>query len=178
MAIEVKIKGYQCEKCGKVFIKEELAECCCKEYVCAVCGRKTNKYVTKCEECKEKEYYDKARKLTYDKYWDEFKTEGVFYGDDYYNSLDELVEQLAEMQDEVEIPKYVWGARRVVVGIDVDSAMERALEEAYEDAEFSSKGRAELYEFAKEWNEEYGLECFERDNSIVVYVPEEYRESV
>jgi hypothetical protein len=45
--------------------------------------------------------------------------------------------------------------------VDIDSAIEQALEEAYEDAEFDYLD--ELYAFMKQWNDKQNLKSYSPD---------------
>ena len=36
----VDLKGYMCDKCGKIYTDKYMAEICCKQYYCEECGSK------------------------------------------------------------------------------------------------------------------------------------------
>lgn len=68
MAIETTIRAYKCETCGKVYTDEYVANICCKQYHCEVCGCETPKYWLMCNACRDKRDFDKYFKDVFDKF--------------------------------------------------------------------------------------------------------------
>lgn len=169
MAKEVRIKGYECEKCGATYAFEGQADYCCKEYHCRECGCKTPKGWIICDKCREKEKYEKAKKMTYEEYIKEYSGNMVVFGDDYYSEIEDVLEYCES--NEIETPKYVWGTSKGTVELDADVIEENALSDTFEDAAFSKKGMEELRTFIAEWNKKYSLDYYSEE-PIVVYVPE------
>ena len=68
MAKEIQIKGFICEKCGKVYsyldsaTNERMANNCCMQYHCQDCGVETPKYQTLRDNCDEIRKFNNAKK--------------------------------------------------------------------------------------------------------------------
>ena len=45
----INLKGYMCDKCGKIYTDKYMAEICCKQYYCEECGKPTPKYIMRYE---------------------------------------------------------------------------------------------------------------------------------
>ncbi len=106
-----------------------------------------NKYANDLwQEKRDREHFEKAEKIHRDN-WDK----PVRYGDQYYNSADEFIEDWVEnlytpedsslswddFEEEAHkhLPKYVWGVDKIepILKLDADSIIEDATEEAHED---------------------------------------------
>ena len=170
------IPAWKCTKCGKYYTTKSVAESCCKENpkkVCEDCGVELDPkwYYTVCDSCREKRRYNRCRKMTIEEYEKEFPDYMVVVGDDnYYSSVEDALESC--YGDEEAIPYYVYGTEKQFIEVNIDGAIENALEEAYEDAEFDNTD--ELYEFVKEWNKRNKLTAF-CETKIVIDIPEELR---
>lgn len=155
-----------CKHCGKHLNRNE--------YRCECYGAKAERQ--KKQDEKEQEYFEKATKLTLEEYQEKYPDNMIVYGDEFYADIDTLLEDLYYDYDEsFEFPKYVWGTKKIRAEIDADSAIERTLEDTYEDANFCDKAEEELFDFIKQWNEKHGLDYYIESN-IVVLLPEELKE--
>lgn len=166
---------YTCEKCGKRYLNEYAANKCCAPSHCSVCGCETPKYILKCDLCREKELYAKAKKMTLKEYEDQHPDLMLFYNDEYFDGIDALTDYC--LYHEISVPEYVYGTEIVYGEIDVDNVLESIEENLNcEDCSFSNKARSEFEAFAKHWNKIHKLSCFNVDESIVVLIPPEERE--
>ena len=155
-----------CKHCGKPLNRNE--------YRCECDGAKAERQVE--QDRKEQEYFEKATKMTLKEYQEKYPNNMIAYGDEFYKDIDDLLEDLYDNYDELfEFPEYVWGTKRLRTEIDPESAMERALEDSYEDAEFGVKAEGELCEFINNWNDKYGIDYYVESN-VVVMLPEELRQ--
>lgn len=155
-----------CKHCGKVLNRTQ--------YRCECDGSKAERQAE--QDKKEQERFDKAIKMTPQEYGEKYPNNMIVYGDEFYADIDNLLEDLYYDYDELfEFPKYVWGTKKIRAEIDTDSAIERALEDTYEDASFCDKAEEELFDFINQWNEKYGLDYYVESN-IVVFLPEELKE--
>ena len=82
-----KVELYECGKCKKVYYDKEFAEKCCQPRYCETCGVEIKPYFFKCEPCRYKQMFDKAKLVEFDG--------GLAYdivGDKYYEDLDVVEE--------------------------------------------------------------------------------------
>jgi hypothetical protein len=148
----IQVEAYQCGKCGTVHRDKYLAEHCCFVYHCDICGKELNNYHTRCHECSEKVRFEKANKIKLDEYQGKgFYSESFGWNEGYFFDIDELLDYCDGEQ--ISVPKYVWGCTEVPVTIDADDILERATEEAFEDAIDNLEMVDELVEFCKKFNE-------------------------
>lgn len=161
---EIKIKAYQCEKCGKVYTDKYLAEICCKQYHCEDCGKETEKYRMLCQECAEKRRYEKAEKMTYKEYCEKYPDYPLFLDDEYYWELEDLIDRFEEGEE----PKYCYGTTKERVELDIDNAIDNAEEELPEDDFFDNK--KELYEFVDKWNKLNGRDVFYENTKLIILI--------
>ena len=169
---EIQIKAWKCENCGQVYTNEYVASTCCKQYTCDICGVLTNKYRTRCDACHEQKCYDAATKITLKEWEEKYPTYMVFYGDDYYYSVEDLLEHCADNNDE--LPEYCYGTDKEEYCLDVDSILTQIYDDmsCEDDYYFDEQGRKEFEEFAKQWNEKYKLITY-GCNKIVILIPDE-----
>lgn len=169
---------WRCATCGKYYLTKDVAESCCvdnpkPEKVCEDCGiaLNPNSYFCVCDSCREKRRYNRCRRMTIEEYEKEFPDNMVIVGyDNYYSSVEDALDSC--YGDEETIPHYVYGTKQIFATVDAESAVERALEDAYEDAKFDNVD--ELYAFVDAWNERNKILMFEETN-IVIDIPEEIR---
>jgi hypothetical protein len=110
--------------------------------------------------------------MTIEEYEKEFPDNMVIVGDDnYYSSVEDALDSC--YGDEETIPHYVYGTKQIFATVDAESAVERALEDAYEDAKFDNVD--ELYAFVDAWNERNKILMFE-EAQIVIDIPEGIRQ--
>lgn len=172
MAIKQTMTLYICEKCGKAYRSAYVADMCCKQYHCEVCGVETERYMLMCPSCYEKAIFEKARKLTLDEYEREFPGHMLYWGDSYYADIDELLDYCEG--NDCDVPEYVFGTCKVYLEIDPDAHLEMLEEDINcEDIRFCDEAWKEYKEFVKEWNEKYREYCFFSDNSIIVMIPQD-----
>lgn len=170
------IEAWQCENCGKAYISKQAAEDCCKEKpkkICEDCGVELDPkwYYTVCDSCREKRRYNRCRKMTIEEYEKEFPDCMVVVGEDnYYSSVEDALESCYDNGNE--IPHYVYGTKKAFIEVDIDGAIETALEDAYEEAQFNNT--KELYDYVKGWNTRNRLTVFDEER-IVIDIPEELR---
>lgn len=169
MAIETTIKAWKCPTCGKIYTDEYVADVCCKQYHCEVCGCKTPKYWLICNACRNKRDFDKAIKISIDEYEEKFKGNMVYYGGEFYFDVDDMLETLWDR--EVDLPSYCWGTDEMRCEL-TDNVLDDLTEDTYEDAEFNKEAYRKFNEFAEIWNEKYGLRYF-TPNNYVILIPDE-----
>jgi hypothetical protein len=153
---------WYCGQCRIVHKEMAQAEQCCRPYTCRTCGKEAPKYYTICMECqtsamliKEAERFEKAEKLTE---WDgPVQTDAVGWNDGFFASLDDLLEYLADWEDNHEEPKptYAWACdSRPTCALDVGRIIDDATQEAHEDFNTDSlKGVEELRAAIDRFNE-------------------------
>jgi len=173
------IKAWKCEKCGKSYLSQEVADNCCKDkkgYTCRVCGCDTKLYFLICDTCYNKERFEKAKKVKYSEYvveclWDETKNE--YFRDE--EALEERYEEDAYDEKgeytEPQIPTWCYGCTEKPFEIDIESAIESAEEEMYDDFD-DITDKQELRDFVKAWNAKQSGESYESDYGIVVLLNE------
>lgn len=185
--MSIEIKAWKCEQCEKAYLNKMSAEDCCKEKpksICRICGIEVEKYRTICSNCLNKERYEKAKKIKYSEYkigclWDE-KADKYFFDkdeleEDYYNNAWDD-QDCAETKEEpiVNYPEWCYGCVEIPFKIGIDSALERASEDMYEDFDYDRdivdlKG---LYDFVEQWNEKQTTKAYSIDYSTVVLLNE------
>lgn len=170
MAIKKIMPMYICEKCGKMYTDEYVANICCKQYHCEVCGIETERYMLKCPSCQEKALYERGRKLTLDQYWSEFPGNMLYWNDHYYCDLDELIDSCEYNQ--CKLPQYVYGTTREYLRIDAAAHLEQLEADIdCDEIRFCDAAWKEYKEFAEQWNKKYEEYCFYVDHSIIVMIP-------
>lgn len=177
--MSIEVKAWKCEKCGKAWLNKQLAEDCCKEKEpneCRVCGCEVKAPWIICPDCREKERFEKAKKIKYSEYkigclWDETK-------DKYFYDKEELEEAYYnDAYDDGEEPKYpewCYGCQEIPFNIDIDHSLEIASEDMYEDfdLEKSAIDLKELLDFIKAWNEKQTAKSYATDYKTVVLLNE------
>ena len=179
--MSTEIKAWKCEKCGKAWLNKDTADRCCRtktEYKCRVCGSDTQKGWLICPECRDKERFEKARKIKYSEYeigylWDEVKQE-------YFPGKEELEEKYYEDfydgngAGEPEYPSWCYGCIEMPFKISLDTALEHAEEEMCEDFEVekSAVDLKGLLDYVKEWNAKQTAKAYDVDYSTVVLLNE------
>lgn len=163
------VELYACGKCGKCYQDIKFAEDCCKPYHCEICGIETKRYILKCETCAENARFEKANKVLPSEY------KGYLYDDRFEMYTDNIDEILERYWDEGEdLPNYVYGTTETRFHVDIDSAIERAEEDMYEDFN-DIVDYKELIEFMEKWNEKQTGATYYQDTKTVVLVPEELK---
>lgn len=177
MAKKVKVDGFMCEKCGRVYAgggigtDEYLANMCCKQYYCEDCGEPTEKYWLVCPECAEKRKFNKAEKMSYSEFEKRFPNYPIYFNEDFFWDIEDLKEK--QFCEGVKMPEYVWGTMKERVEINIEQAIEDA-EENCGLEDFSFDNTKSLVEFVEKWNEENGTDSFfQTDKIVIVLTPEE-----
>lgn len=174
------VKAWKCEKCSSYYFSKTVADDCCKDKpiaikTCRVCGCVVEGHRVICQICLEQERFAKAKKVKYSEYevgylWDE-DTDSYFrdkesleekYLDDAEDSEDKLIP---------EFPAWCYGCTEIPFHVDIDGAIENALENMYED--FNDIDDEDgLRDFVKEWNAKQNGMTYETDYKTVVLLNE------
>ena len=170
---------YVCETCGGLYVNETAANNCCKQYRCEVCGVETPPFRLKCEACSEKARFEKARKMTIEEYQKEFPDFMIFHDDDYFGSVEELLEAYTwgDRGELDKMPDYCYGTYQIHMRLRSDRILEE-IEEDFdcEDVGYSEEAYREFAEFAKQFNDKYEQHGYYVDNKIVILIPPELKE--
>ena len=175
------IKVWKCEKCGNYYLSKTAADDCCKETpepvkkTCRACGCEVDNYQLICQICLNRERFAKAKKVKYSEYeveylWDE-NQEKYFPGkgeleEQYYEDVDD-----EEFRLNPEMPTWCYGCTAKPFEIDIESAIESAEKEMYDDFD-DITDKQELRDFVKAWNAKQSGESYESDYGIVVLLNE------
>lgn len=161
---------YVCKWEEAVIASRESAERCCNRK-CKDCGNRVERkhYVvcadcgTKRDEAREHERFAKAQKIPEADYdgW-------LYYDGEYHGDVSALEEHWTS--NELEWPAWVWACKKVKFKIDVDTILEHALQDHYEDARSSIPQAAEdkLQVMLDEWCAGQKIESWQEDNSRAV----------
>lgn len=163
---------FACGQCRAVHQHNATAVQCCEDRKCPDCG--TQQYGGRCSPCRhiedvkrEAARFEKAEKIT--------DYSGPVYVDDdeYHRDISDYLEAVAERGEDIEEGEekperraYVWACHsRPVCSLDVDSVIEHATQDAYEDfTPDDLSGKAEL---------KAALEAFnEKNRDVLVYEPD------
>lgn len=121
-----------CDKCKLTHGQLILADQCC-DPKCQTCGTPCKPYYTLCDDClktsrniKESERFKEAEKIPEHQH-----TSGVFYGDEYHESVADFRESHDE--EEIESIHYLWAATpEAFVYIDAERLLESVAEDGYD----------------------------------------------
>lgn len=176
------IKAWKCGVCGKAYLNHLIAENCCKHEPefsnCRVCGVEIQKNRTICYECLQKERYEKGEKIKYSDYKLEYLyDEG---SERYFRDIEDMEEFYYDMNfdspedEQVEVPKWVYGCDAIDFKIEIDYALESASENMYEDFDYSqdSVDLKELYDFINKWNKKQTATTYESNYKKIVLLNE------
>ena len=145
---------FYCSVCRIVHHTKEEAEFCHGERICA-CGKKIESIhsrQSKCGDCdhadwkekerqKEADRFEKATKITKDKYTGDH----VYCGDQYYESVDDAIDQFLEGQE----PEYVWACHtHGIPTIDLDDCTTNIIDNMWDDANYDDLNGVEELEAA------------------------------
>lgn len=169
---------FYCSQCRIVYDSKEKAEFCHEERLCA-CGNKIESIhsrQSKCSHCEDIEWKEKERKRESERFEaakkinaTEYKGEHVFLGDQYYDSVEEVIDQFLEGQE----PEYVWAcADKKLPTIDLNDVTCNLVESMWQDAEVSDlNGVEELESALKAFNEaNESIQLWEPDYSVAIIV--------
>lgn len=176
MAIKKEIMAFACEKCGKIYLQEYLADICCKQYHCEYCGKPTEKYRLACPECHEKNLFNKAKKMSYSEYIRQFPDNMIWDGDEYFSELEDMADSY--ICNDKPVPDYVWGTESYRVEIDIENVISQAEDDSnLEDFSFDTYGDTkDLIEFVNKWNERNGTTAYAGEYHIAIVLTEQEKE--
>lgn len=176
--VEIAVRAWKCSKCDMIYTDEYLADKCCVEKKCAICGKTLPKawYSMMCSPCAEKKIFDSAKKMTWDEYQHKYPNHMIVLGYDYYHSVNELMDRwmddvYPDKPDKDKRPQYAWGTYKEFMRVDTEYAILNATEDAYEDADFPEIAKKELFDFIEEWNKKYEQVYYCEDNTLAVLIP-------
>ena len=161
------ITVYKCPVCGVAYYDKGVAEKCCVPKFCEDCGVEIKKYLIRCKACGLKRKFERAEKLTPERYSGWVYSEEVDgYNEGYYADVDELVEYCED--NDVPVPDWVFCCTPYEFKLDIDSALERMTEDAYEGADDHLVDVKELREFVEKWNAKQSIISYYPDYKRVV----------
>jgi hypothetical protein len=171
------VKAYYCSECRIVKRTQEEAEKCCVPHRCDTCGAELERYRTRCDKCRDKfrqarlaEMLERAEKLESWDGWVYYENAG--YQDGYFQSVDDLIEWLADNVDfESDWPEYVFVCKGRFDGIRLDRVLEDIEQDMYEDVRNDLHGIPELEAAINAFNTaNVGVLTYEPDYSKAVRV--------
>lgn len=176
------LRFYYIEENGKAHI-EACRECHTgKLYVCKHCQRPNRTDYCNCKEAREARnkvaddaHFEKAEKLTPEQYDSWVYVDGYGYNEGYFESVDALTEH-CEGED-IPVPEWVYCCREMSHKLDIDSAIENMLDDAFEDARDHLVDEKGLYDFVDEWNAKQTLTSYYPDHKRVVVLRNGLEES-
>lgn len=147
------LRFFYVEENGKAHI-EACRECHTgKLYVCKYCHKANKTDYCSCKEAREARdnaRFEKAEKLTPDQYDGWVYFDGMGYNEGYFESLNALIEHCED--EGIEAPGWVYCCTEMSHKLYIDSAIERMLDDAFEDARDHLVDEKELYDFVDKWN--------------------------
>lgn len=165
---------FVCGVCHRITHKD-LIDRCCRPCQCGKTVR--NRFEDKCSDCwtvlrhvQERERLEKAELVEWDGESMIFSDE-VGYNDGWFESPDDLLDYLADEEEENK-PEFAFvGLKRVNV-LDIGRAIEAMTEDTYEDAELnvSDEDWAELQAAVDKFNAKYSVTYYEPDFSKKVRI--------
>lgn len=175
----IEVTVYQCEKCHKHWVLSYKADECCKDKpeavarTCRECGCKVESYQLICATCLNQKRFTEAKKVKYSEYeagylWDENK-------DEYFRDKEALEDKYDDDATDdgtvLEYPTWCYGCTETFFSIDIDSAIENAMEDMYEDFNDIEDEKG-LQDFIKEWNAKQAGKTYGFDYKTVVLLNE------
>ena len=165
---------WKCEKCGLVYVDKMNADSCCKDKseasCCKVCGNTIEKYRTMCDDCLAKERYEKGTKIKYSEYDLEWLYDNNT--DRYFSDVDALSDHYD--CENLELPKWCYGCDEIPFVVNIDSALENASEEMYEDFDYGTEAvdLGELIDFIDKWNKKQTAKAYESNYKKIILLNE------
>ncbi|HBM2815692.1 TPA: hypothetical protein LU109_003604 [Enterobacter hormaechei subsp. xiangfangensis] len=185
---------YQCGDCGALYNHRSDAGNCCTPYKCTDCGEELplDKYPRNhftqrmtCKPCEDKKHLARlveelarAERIevpsTRYVYHDDLPNEGYIDLDNYNQNGWTLLEIIEDITDQ-RPPCFVWDCdEESWSGIDIDSAIENALDDWYEDAADQLTHYKELCAYIQAWNSEQTLTQYRPNKRIIVLDAERF----
>ncbi|HZK28050.1 MAG TPA: hypothetical protein VFD00_11010 [Thermoclostridium sp.] len=167
------LRFYYVEEHGKAHI-ETCRECHTgKLFVCPHCQKPNKSDYCNCKESRDARdkkrddaHFEKAEKLTTEQYDGSIYAEGYGCQEGYFDSVDELIEYCE--YEEIPVPDWVYCCKPITHTLDIDSAIERMLEDAFEDAGDCLVDEDKLIDFVDEWNAKQTVTSYYPDYKRVV----------
>ena len=143
---------FYCSVCRIVHRTKEEAEFCHGERICACDKKIETNYRHKCNACdiaesrsraekQEAERFEKAKKITEA----EYTGDHVYCGDQYYESVDDAIDQYLEGQE----PEYVWACHtHGIPTIDLEDCTTNIIDNMWDDANYDDLNGVEELEAA------------------------------
>lgn len=137
-----------------------------KEFKC-ICGNERLEYRTLCDECIEKNRFQKANKINIKNYQDNFiydiKTEK------YFQDIDDMEEYYED--EEMKLPDYVYGCIGIEFSLDMYGIVENELldnhfEDAFDYVDMESLKK--LQKIVDEWTKSQGIVSYEVDYNLAI----------
>lgn len=180
----IEIVAYKCSKCGAAFISKEYAEKCCMPKKCDDCGCEIphNSYYSVCDSCRakreatrKKEKFDKAKHYTLDTVPEsscEYMYSEIYrYNEGYFSDIEELEDYCKE--NDIAMPKYVWGTTVSRISMDACSIIESSCEELHEEAgeQIDDRDCKELQNMLDKWCEKQrGTDTYYVDYNVAILI--------
>lgn len=148
---------------------------------CDICGVAISEksHYSCCNKCLEQQRYNECTKMTINEYEKKYPNNPIIVnvGELIFNypSINNMLTKRHSCG--LKIPEYVYGTELRCAKINIIKAINEALEEAGDGAEFYSDQLENLIDFVSEWNIENGLEYFVKAK-IVINIPEKLRKSM
>lgn len=176
MAKEVQVTNtlYECDICGKMSYSKDFAENCCKPRLCNKCGCEipSKSCFLTCDDCREKEWFEKATKILPQDY----KEDMVYFKDNYHYSIEDCLDGISE--EELKNVTYVQGCERNRHELNYDNIITDFENDAdIEDFQIGKQGVTELKEFLEKWNKKYGIDIY-YPNNVAILINDEFKKEV
>ncbi len=162
--------GWQCEKCFQIWTSPTQADKCCAENECEVCAGKRITPGINCDNCQDKHYFKFVEKvIRYSEY------EGDLYDEWYgrFPNKEALLSHIAKQCPPRPAPKWCFGSRKEYFRINLEEAIERAID--LMDSDFKKSDIVDLRElicFVKRWNKKQKATTTVIDPTVVVLLNE------
>lgn len=178
---EYKATGvFYCSECRVVHRTKEEAELCHGERLCG-CGNKVMQgyYQKLCSDCQSKEWREKEAKREAERFEAakkitaaEYDGEHVYLGDNYYDSVEDAIDQFLEGQE----PEYVWACTtHGIRQAELEDVTQNIVENLWEDADTNDlNGLDEMQAAIDAFNKaNESLQLWEPDYSTAILVGKE-----
>lgn len=133
-------------------------------------GNKCEKYHLVCDNCHNKRIFNKGNKMSYEQYRKTFPDNMIFYNEQYFPDLEDLLEYLA--CNDLPAPDYIFGTSKERVEIDIEQAIQQAEEDSNLE-DFYFENTKPLTYFVNLWNKENGVDAFYADYNTIIILSEE-----
>lgn len=175
------LRFYYIEENGKAHI-EVCRECHTgKLYICKHCQRPNRTDYCNCKEAREARnkvaddaHFEKAEKLTPEQYGGWVYVDGLGFNEGYFDSVNALIEHCED--EGIEVPDWAYCCIEVNHELDIYSAIENMLDDAFEDARDCLVDENELYDFVAKWNSKQTVKSYYPDYKKAVLLQIEMEE--